>query len=191
MYEDYLTNKTVAIIGPAAYRNKLNQTKIINSYDIVVRVNKGNTIKAYGTGTRCNIHYCSPIGEQHFTSEPAWVCSPFSEKIEGNNVKRYINILRNVTKIHSNSFRVVNYTTLKELYNILNKRPTCGAVAIFDLLSFDIKELYISGFTFEKNNYIKGYPTYQENEYNYEGEREKLIPLLLKDNRVKTRGFNV
>ena len=39
----------------------------------------------------------------------------------------------------------------------INCRPNTGYIAIFDLLNYDIKELYITGFTFYLDKFMPGY----------------------------------
>ena len=43
-YQNYLSGKRVALVGPAAYLTKLNTGKYIDSFDIVVRVNRGTEV---------------------------------------------------------------------------------------------------------------------------------------------------
>ena len=40
-YRKYLRGKKVALVGPASYLTKLNNGKIIDDHEIVVRVNRG------------------------------------------------------------------------------------------------------------------------------------------------------
>jgi len=41
--------------------------------------------------------------------------------------------------------------------NILKSRVNTGFMAILDILSYDIKELYIKGFTFFQDGYVSSY----------------------------------
>jgi len=43
-YQNYLSGKRVALIGPAEYLTKLDTGKYIDSFDIVVRVNRGTEV---------------------------------------------------------------------------------------------------------------------------------------------------
>ena len=48
-----------------------------------------------------------------------------------------------------------------EFYNKISSqvkcRPNTGYIAIFDLLNYDVKELYITGFTFYLDKFMPGY----------------------------------
>ena len=53
----------------------------------------------------------------------------------------------------------------------MNSRPNSGVGAILDLLSFDIKEIYITGFTLFQTNYSTDY---RKNVDNIQGNTCKL-----------------
>ena len=59
-YYDYLKGKSVAIIGPAAYLTQLKTGPYIDSFDVVVRINRGTELTnlyAESIGTRTDILY--------------------------------------------------------------------------------------------------------------------------------------
>ena len=43
-YLDFLSGKKVALVGPAEYLTKLNTGEYIDSFDVVVRVNRGTEV---------------------------------------------------------------------------------------------------------------------------------------------------
>lgn len=63
--------------------------------------------------------------------------------------------------VERNKNRVKHYIINKEMYNrydnILKSRVNTGFMAILDILSYDIKELYIKGFTFFQDGYVSSY----------------------------------
>ena len=59
-YQNYLIGKRVALVGPAEYLSKLKNGEYIDSFDIVVRVNRGTeVIEKYQSsiGKRTDILY--------------------------------------------------------------------------------------------------------------------------------------
>ena len=61
-YEKYLTNKRIALVGPGYHTKNTKQCKLIESYDIVVRINDGISLaeKYFNDiGKRTDILYCT------------------------------------------------------------------------------------------------------------------------------------
>ena len=77
----------------------------------------------------------------------------------------------------------------------MNTRPNTGIGAILDLLSYDIKELYITGITFFKGGYCSTYRPYNEQDvlnrmdatgnHNQHNQFDYMRNILLNDKRVK------
>ena len=78
---------------------------------------------------------------------------------------------------------------------MMDSRPNSGTAAMVDLLSYNIKELYITGFTFFKGGYYKEYRKYNEKQvmdrmaraghHNQEKQFRVMKDMLENDNRVK------
>ena len=76
----------------------------------------------------------------------------------------------------------------------MGTRPNTGVLAILDLLSAEIKQLYITGITFFKGGYIKEYRNYSEasvlkrmsehGNHQQEPQIDFMKKILLDDNRV-------
>jgi len=169
-------NKRVCIVGPANYLNKQNIGKEIDSYDTVVRFNKGhNLIKdpdIFGSRTDILYHCVSqdPDNGGEITKEIA-------KKIP--IVFAYPLLTRNDNSSFANG-NSCEYEKIKDFVprtNIVKKdiymewekdigcRPNTGIIAILDILNMKPKELYITGFTLFKDGYSKLYRNQIDNTY--------------------------
>lgn len=173
-YRKYLRGKKVALVGPASYLTKLNNGKLIDDHEIVVRVNRGleviNKFKD-NLGTRTDILYNCLIDDPDNGGEIninfykshniKWICTIPHSKFNGECTNGKLNPLINQKTIkllkNNFNFRVMNF----KKYNYINKKVECrsntGFAAIFDLLDQDIKSLYITGFSFYLDDFINGY----------------------------------
>lgn len=167
---DILNNKRVVIVGPADY---VDSNDKINNYDIIVRVNKGLSQQGNSKcGDRTDILY-------HVVNQDKENGGPLDLKFNGHIRFTYpildydeettfknIGTIRDYFKIYKQNdiynhlvkdFSIINKLEYLEMEKILKSRPNSGIAAILDLLSFDIKELYITGFTLFQTNYSKDY----------------------------------
>lgn len=204
-FSKYLEGKRVAIVGPALSIKNTNQKDLIESYDIVVRINKSYPVPDMlkpDIGERTDILYncLNPCpesgGKLHMKGlkrDVKWVCcpyppiEPFDKNIEDFN-KRNLK--------HKIDFNHIDVNIYNKLSEMMESRPNSGTAAMVDLLSYDITELYITGFTFFKGGYYKEYRTYNEEEvmermkkaghHNQEKQFEVMKQILENDDRVKT-----
>lgn len=170
MYKNFLNNKRVALVGPSSNTNGTNQCKLIESYDIIVRLNKTFTIpiqKQKDIGKRTDILYNSMNttdypGENDFSNS-------LIKRLKNNNIK-YISCPypfiypfdNDISKFisinnHRIPYHIINLVLYKYLVNILKTRPYTGTCAILDLLNYPIKELYITGIDCYLNSYYEEY----------------------------------
>lgn len=155
-YGEYLKGKKVVLVGPSWHTKHTNQKDLIESYDIVIRINNGFIIsekKQIDIGRRTDVLYCS-LGDYFFTKD---ILS--RKKIENSNIKWIIG-----TGHHKSGFlkpvfskidkkiqkRMVSSSKFKNVVSKIGtkKKITSGMVTIFDLLEYEFIELYITGFTF-------------------------------------------
>lgn len=179
-----LINKRVVIVGPADY---VNCNDKINNYDIIVRVNKGLSQQGNGKcGDRTDILY-------HVVNQDKENGGPIELKFNGHIRFTYpildydeettfknIGTIRDYFQIYKDKdtynhiqkdFSIINKLEYLEMEKILESRPNSGIATILDLLKFDIKELYITGFTLFQTNYSKDY---RENVDGISGNSSKL-----------------
>ncbi len=157
---DIVKNKDVVIVGPAGYLVGQQNGSLIDSFDIVVRVNDAIRImdKNYiDFGERIDILY-------HNLASFSKICEDYNRYIQ----KETKSI---VCKTNLSSSRVENFfkqtacsipiiagqQIYSEISKNIRKAPNMGVVAIVHLLSFDIKSLSVFGFDFYKTGYAEEY----------------------------------
>ena len=168
-YSKFLEGKKVAIVGPAPHIVGSKQKELIDSYDVVVRINKALPVPEKlrdDVGTKTDVLYnCLNPHEEcggaykidMWKKEGAeWLICPYPPIPPhfDKDVKRFVN--HNQGKI---PFRHFPITAYRDLEKTLGTRPNSGYLAILDLLMFNIEELYITGFSFFKGGY---YPEYRQ-----------------------------
>jgi len=183
LYHTYLKDKRVALVGPAACMSGSQQGKLIDSFDVVIRLKKALNIlddqHSVDLGTRCDVLYHS----MNFNS----VCGGWLdfEAVSKHQVKFLIggyppqkfvqdtpfkyreHIDQMYQKCQQASFSNLTYLEpqwfLKQCQRI-GAVPNTGTIAILDLLlNHQVSELYITGITFFKGGYLKDYqPCYTE-----------------------------
>jgi len=182
--KDTLINKRVVIVGPADY---VDSNDIINSYDIVVRINKGLSQQSNGkNGDRTDILY--HVVNQHkenggplnplFNGHTRFIYPilDYDEETTFKNIgtlRDYFEIFydKNIYNSISKNFSIIDKNNYIQMEKKMNSRPNSGVGAILDLLSFDIKEIYITGFTLFQTNYSTDY---RKNVDNIQGNTCKL-----------------
>jgi hypothetical protein len=157
--KNLLKGKTVALVGPSSSLIGSKLGSKIDSYDIVIRVNKGIPIPKHleeDLGIRCDIlctnldgdpissgditpELWSKIGVNHvFCHLPKNVCGP--QMIDhANKIKDHINISFNEDWIYD------NITTR------LKSSPHTGFSSLIYILSSELSELYLVGYSFYKD----------------------------------------
>ena len=175
----YLKGKRVAIVGPAPSVVGSKQAELINSYDVVVRLNKALPIPKElreDVGTRCDILYnCMNPSEECggvINISTLKKCKvkyligayPPLDKVGNTKLRIKSDTITFYTKNRSNwkNFCYTDKGHFLKLWKHM-RLPNTGTMAILDLLRFDIKELYITGITFFKGGYIRTYRDYDEN----------------------------
>ena len=173
-YQNYLNGKKVALVGPAEYLTKLNTGKYIDSFDVVVRINRGTEVidKYFDSiGSRTDILYnClikSPDNggdikvKEYKKNKIKWIAttpSPYVNKDSKPNELHKMVSWFTVFKLKWNfNFHIMD----QKKYSLINKkiesRANTGFASIFDLLNHDVSKLYITGFSFYLDNFMSGY----------------------------------
>lgn len=162
MIKEILENKNVILVGPAAYLENSKKRDFIESFDVIVRLNNGFVTHPeliQDIGNRTDILY-------HCLWGPVF---PMSIPLLKNNIKilkssypdiapfnidiqRFQNI--NLDRIEFEIYELEKFNFLK---NTLKSRPNTGTSAIYDLMSYNIKNLHISGITMFAGGYQKKY----------------------------------
>lgn len=210
-YNNFVKNKRIAIVGPSNNTKDTNQGTYIDSFDLVVRLNKTFDIPKKlqnDIGSKISILYNSMNTTDHpgenninhtrirslLKNGIKYISSPYPL------IYPYDTDISNFMRLNKNflPFHIININLYKILVSNINTRPYTGTSAIFDLLSFDIKELYITGIDCYINKYYKEYrnikKTYLKHLRNntiHNSYRQLLFlkQLSLNDNRIKLDEF--
>ncbi len=173
-FNSYLRNKTVALVGPASYLSEFEFGNKINSKDLVVRINRGMELVKENQkhiGNRTDILYnCliehpdngGAINMKKLKDENVkWVCTiPYCTSDGGKTypfLHPSVNLSRVLKLYFKFNFHIYNHKSYSLLNKNLASRANTGFAAIFDLLEYDLKELYITGFSFYLDSFLKGY----------------------------------
>lgn len=172
-YLNFLKDKKVIIVGPAESLLERGNGEFIDSFDVVVRVNRGiepTFLNSKKIGSRTDILYNCMLEKNDnggkidlnmlklknvkFVSyHPQVSYQGLAEPIRpyhlDNSKLMIMNSFLNTHMIDSNFYNSIS--------SQVNCRPNTGFIAIFDLLFHQVKELYITGYTFYLDGFMKGY----------------------------------
>jgi hypothetical protein len=166
-YGDFLKDKRLVIVAPSKAVLETMQAEYIDSYDYVVRLNKSLPIPRHlqqFIGSRTDILY----NNMNITDFPGenqldmvflkkhlqYLCCPYPE-IHPFAVD--INRFKYANRKSKIPFHCIDTKYYNKIVTGINTRMNTGIGAILDLLSYDIKELYITGFTFFMDGHYKEY----------------------------------
>ena len=193
IFEDLVTNKRVAIIAPSPHLVGMGIGAIIDEYDVVCRVNdiiplpylradygSRSDILFHNMGTRWLPGLIEKIGsgdtEEYWKKLKLVVCP--SIKALGSDTN-FLTWPDNYVSDVVHNFELVNNCNLpfywvgvkdyKTLWSKVGVEPNCGILSIMLLLSYDIKELFVTGFSF----YAQGT---QRNDIYCEGHWPSTVP---------------
>ena len=178
-FKTFLTNKRVVIVGPASTIEGSGQGSLIDSYDVVVRVNRAVSHlggKAVDIGTRTDILYAC------MSTERVNQFHPRTKKLEVDADLWVHNKVRVVSEVYPRGESFYRASIAHNVYQVLQddrvnlrhlpnenyfkvkEKVGChlnsGLVALTDLLTHDIRELYITGIDFHRSIYMEGYETF-------------------------------
>ena len=156
-YADLMRGRRVAIVGPADTLVGRGQGTLIDSYDIVVRINglwpvRPTLVQDYGSRTDVLYHCCN--GE-----------APIANlRVRGFETLQFVWYEINaespmlVELCRDRRVPVCCYDeSRKALMRRLRTRPNTGTLAITHLLTTELAELHVTGFSFYSTRYYEGY----------------------------------
>ena len=178
IFEKYLNDKKIIIVGPASYLIGKNLGNFIDSFDIIIRIKRGYPIEptlAMDLGIRTdillsslktngvkdlnkNIYYQNNFNKkdiQKMNKELKFILFPYPTSIIPFN-KFY------------NQYKLLNVETIlilgddkyKEYINFIKEidtTPTIFLSSLWYLLNYKFKELFIIGITFQMDGYYTNY----------------------------------
>ncbi len=186
--EDVFKGKRVAVIGAADSAFEKENGSYINSFDIIVRVNKAphswSPEKAKFIGNRTDVLFHS------FYENTDSGGGPIDFELYGRQgIKFIVNPNHNIKglRTHLNYFKrnLNNKITYflprrfcaKMTVNFGKIIPTVGYSALYTVLNSNCKEVFITGFTFFKTPYASDY-------------RDHLIDMESNENHIKKQGIH-
>ncbi len=180
---EFFKDKNVSLVGPADYLEIFGKDsknlKKIESADVVVKLNSGiNLSNIYPelvsrkidilynslldncvNGGVLNIEDIVKANVRHIRTTPKSSYSGFAHRQDSTNItsKETYNKLLSLSNDHHIDTSIMDMN----LYNLVSKsvksKPTTGFVAIYDILMYNPKSLYITGFNFFMTPPLKGY----------------------------------
>ena len=194
---EFLENKRVVIVGPAMYLKDKKLGNLIDNYDIVIRLNKGHNMieDKINFGSRTDILYhCVNQHEDNgglitdkIYNEIKYIkfCYPI---LNTNDKSSFINgNLEDFNKInvnYLNKISIINKEKYLKLEKNITCRPNTGIISILDILDYNIKELWITGFTLFKDGYNNMYRNIIDGKKISESESYKIVL-----DRMKNAGY--
>ena len=156
-YGRFLKDKRVMLIGPAKSSGGQVIKDLIDSYDVIVRINdlperydgsEPKTDVVYYDGSLNNDRRVS-----YKTSNLKFIINvyPASEWFYESRIQGNINYMKNNFSQKILTLPEETYGEIKD--KIANTRPNSGTCAIIDLLKYEIKELFIIGVDFYRSAY--------------------------------------
>ncbi|MCB7480615.1 glycosyltransferase family 29 protein [Christiangramia sediminis] len=165
-----LHNKRVAIIGGADSAFSEPNGDYINKFDIVIRINRAihtwNIEKSKFIGSKTDILF-----HNFFENNDSGGGGPLDILLYNKMGVNYLINPRNDFDAYRRTFNFYKkYNKSYRTYHLSNKhcaqrdrsfgnvlKPTIGFSGLYSALNSECKELYITGFTFWKTPYAKGY----------------------------------
>jgi hypothetical protein len=184
-YRKMVSGKSVAIVGPAMYMMNSGHGDEIDSHDIVVRINRGlesTLLYPSDIGKRTDIYYSCLIERAQQTGklDPDTIINTYGINHivapPHSDIKGISNSMRFHDLVDENTLRNLHMSGIS-IYMIdnifhtdlaikVNCKPNTGFLAIYDLLSTDLKSLSIYGFSFYLDGFLPGQKSGVENEKN-------------------------
>ena len=174
-YKEYIKNKTVALVGPAAYMIGSSFGEEIDKHDIVVRINRGIELISKhhdDIGKKTDILYSCllDVAENAGKQDPqslkndyriGILCTVPHSDMKGIATKTELHHMVNKRSVDKISelipVRIIEHDFFTGISRKINCRPNTGFIAIFDLLRFNPKQLSVFGFSFYLDGFMPNY----------------------------------
>ena len=186
-YANFLKNKRVAIVGPSSLLVGKNMGAFIDSFDVIIRQSRNYIVPDFlikDMGSRTDVIFSSlnDVYDRGYLGTGKYF--PFKKLSKtlkwfamaapnvGLRIKRFKKEI-NKTKI---PVYVVDYKWRTQMRNILNRNPSNGIMSICDTIKYNVKEIYITGFTFYKITDSNGwhyYKSYKPDPTKTKGKKSK------------------
>lgn len=161
--EKYLTGKRVVIVGPSSHLIGTRFSKVIDSYDVVCRINDvipKDYVDDYGHRTDIAFYNCTTFSlnwysdklkeNESISKNIKYVICPvikFDHDFSGDGEENFKSI-----NSYGLKFCKINKKQYESYRSIIGVEPNSGIVSLLMLLEYPIAELLVTGFSF----YIQG-----------------------------------
>lgn len=154
---DIYENKSIVLVGPSEYITRTSHGNMIDSFDIVVRMNNQwpvSDLLCGSIGKRTDVLYHCCNSDYNISrmliddlTDIKLLC--LQRGVQYKLLSQYCDNLK---------IQYINISSIyRSIYNIYNIRLNTGIVAISHILSHRIKNLHLVGMTFNKQRYYDGY----------------------------------
>jgi len=157
-YCKILKNKRIALVGPSWHTKGMGYGKLIESCDLIVRMNLGYIIPKKlqpDLGVRTDLLFSS-LSKYYFTNKhfdkkklmkmkKYLKCFCLTHHCIHKEGSRRLDIINQSVNI---PIHIIERSDYKHIHNITKKKVTTGMITIYDLLKYSIKKLYIIGMSF-------------------------------------------
>ncbi len=176
-FHEFINNKSVCIVGSAGYLSDHWLGEKIDSFDVVIRINRGHTVlnnkNKQQLGSKTSIIYtiADPL-EQTKSELSSLFCEMLLHKTFIKTLPIYRNSLVGGNKelyeyLESAAPQLLIDTSTKTNIKLAKinpdnrKHPNTGVISILECLTCDPKNIYVCGFDFfssiNDSTYIEGY----------------------------------
>ena len=160
-YGNFLSGKSVALVGPAKSIEGSKNGDLIDSCDVVIRLNYAKIKNTKDSGTRTDVIYYDGSMHNHRDLNIKFLVCSYPE-IEWFFESRCRRNTQYYSRIYNH--KIVDsllYQSLKTTLSETNKiRPNTGLIAMVDLLNHNIRSLFITGLDFYRTGYLNVHPDY-------------------------------
>lgn len=182
------SGKSIAIVGPAKSAFDKQHGSKVDAYDLVIRINKApfslSNENAAILGSKTDILFHSFFENNETGGGPIDIAlyekQGINYVIAPRNTWSGWRLIFNFFKKYNKNYTVymLPFHFYKELISDFGKwRPTMGYCALYSVLASDFSECYITGFTFFRTAYAKGY-------------RDQLIDIDKNKAHIKAQGIH-
>lgn len=174
IFEDYIKDKSIALVGPASYMVGSGHGNEIEQHDVVIRLNRGiELVENYPNdiGTRTDVLYSCLIEKPGNAGpyQPMELRDKYGVKVVVAPPHSDFQGIAHTTRLHE----LVDSAKAKELSELLNLRivghkfhtamaksvkckPNTGFMAIYDILRYKPSKLSLYGFSFYLDGFMPG-----------------------------------
>ena len=165
---DYIKDKSVVLVGPSPYMGKQKRGDWIDSFDVVIRMNKSWPVKEehkpfIGTKTDIRWHnmntyhrHGGPYNIEDMLEDGVeWLCSQFPLRLD-----YFHRDIKEFEKLNEGRINFHCWTDIEQYmtyHHYLGTRMNSGPACVAELLSYDIKNIHVTGLTFFREGWIDGY----------------------------------